>query len=209
MKHKEIKFDELDIHVIDNFPTIIDSITSTFSRLERLFQPFYEDLLVNVNDFLQTNRNFEIYEKWNPEYTPFNIYPKTKEIKSLENLFQFYYGLSLREKRQKKIMSTYEIYFGFYSDDTDNENYKFFNFALANLNPIKHGIANDLKFYKNIESEVTEFKLQIEHPELGSEIEHIQLEVDHLDPKDLQMAYEIYKVKVLLPFLKNCEKTSK
>lgn len=110
---------EIDIKCLANMPMMLDVISSTTNKLERVF----DEIFPKIDDQLLGTELYDEAE-WNFVYTPFSLNaPKgNRGLQSLAPEFQILYEKSFYRKEGRKTIS-FEVSFGYVVDETQNAIY--------------------------------------------------------------------------------------
>ncbi|MBL4716258.1 MAG: hypothetical protein JKX95_06445 [Bacteroidia bacterium] len=203
MKRSEVTFNELDKYTFEHFPKITDSLIGFFQKLERLFNPMYEELLQDVEEFINKNNSYIIKDRYEPAYYPFTSQRqrKIRKIKSLNDEFELRFGFFIEQKIRGTINKQFYILFSFKYHDENKDPY--FCFYIENAINKSNQPIYDLGFYKKMASQLKGFNVDYYHPSEDEEEESVYISEYKLDNKQIELAFEAYKNHVVVPFFNN------
>ena len=197
MKSK-ISFGELDSKCLTELPIILDVLSSTGNKLERIFEPFYNDLFDVINTNKPNEREIETNRKQNIFYPLNDISGK---IKSLYPMFMLKNFINLIKKGDG---SSFYLEFGFFYN-RDSEDYPlpvyYFDITKEITKKLNKPF-NPLKFYKLIQNNLPNINIRIWHPEQGDYDESVELFVEEHSADKIEDGYVTFKNEILIPFLK-------
>jgi len=208
MKPKtKIEFDELDIKCLTEMPLILDVISSTGNKITRLFSPLYSEMNELIKSHLKPNWQID-KKSYDCQIFPLTFETSTRiSIKTFEQNFKIESAIILRKIVKGKEVNYFWAYFGYncFSLEGDNENQFFFIVEKGNVKERYGGTNQTLKFYSQIKNKLSDYNIEISHPEKGDDTESIVLIVDNFSIDKIQDGFNTFKQSILTPFLKSIE----
>lgn len=204
--NNKVSFDELDLKFLNDLPIIAEVISSTSTKITRVFQPIIGDIHELCNNNIP--KGWELDKKKGENiFYPFTSEYGKDNINVLESFFQLKNYLTFVKRSGTKWINYIEVQFGFYYDESYENNKPYFYFLIYKDSSEKFGGKNyPLSFYNKIAPKFSEFKCNITHPELGHEYEQIEIEIDISSTEKIYNAYNLFKNEALLPYLNNLTK---
>jgi hypothetical protein len=200
----KIQFDDLDLKCLTEMPLILEVISATGNKLTRLFMPLYSEM----NKLIKTNlkSNWEIGK----DSFECRIFPLTSQegtrlnIIEFETAFKIESALYLSKKVNGKEVNNFWAYFGYNccKDEYETANYFYFSICKVNLSDKYGGVLQELNFYNKIQSQLTDYTIEIEHRDKGDKREKIELHIDDFSIEKIQDGFNVFKKLMLIPFLK-------
>lgn len=199
---KKIKFDELDLKCIKEMPIIMEVLSSTFNKVGRLITEYAGDSEQVLRKELHSKSGWRIkQEKHKNRFRPLTSEWSTMRIDTLENHFDIHTIIIMRKMVKNKPTLEFWVELGYYFNNTENENLNYFYFLLYRWSQFKKfGFIKEKSFYEKIKKSIKEFPVELSYStddEESIEILCKEINVDRIDE-----AYQIFKNKILIPFIK-------
>lgn len=206
-----ISFDKLDKKCIQELPLIVDVISSTFNKIKILFEPFYNDMQDLIKTELKKKRKWHLSQVTRELiFYPFTTEEVTNltKISLLENFFSLFgeFNIYSGNKEWSKRKASFSIYIGFEYDIDDEIQIPYSYFQIENDDPQKFGEVFNPNFYKKLctLAKHTQSEIDFNHPSLDADDEEtIWLSCIKFDAEQITFAYNTFKAKILIPFLRN------
>lgn len=210
---KRIKLDELDLKFLNELPLIAEVLTSTTSKVNQLFQPFYKRLYEQCSN--NKPIGWEIDFKKTEGGIVYPFFSQDGESKQgsrhteLDNYFQIRSRVTFELKKEKKLLDQIEIACGlYYSTEDDYRVIPYFFFCIQYLIEIKDGLSHfPLSFYEGFQTKYKELRFDIWHPESQSNLEGMQIfiEVNSIE-SEIELAADAFIGDIVPAFLNYLDK---
>ena len=208
MKQKtKITFDELEINCLTEMPLLLDVISSTGNKITRIFEPFQKEM----NEIIKT----ELKPNWEISKKSFDclIFPLTDQEELKINITSFDTNLKIEcatklvKIEKGKEVNFFWAYFGYkcFNEEEESTNIFYFNVTKSNIKERFGGAINELKFYKDIKSKCKDYNIEISHPDIGDELEDIELQITEFSIEKITDGFETYRDNILTPFLQTMQ----
>lgn len=207
MKSNKTDFDELDLKCLTELPILLDVLSSTGSKIARIFKPLTEECDEIIKSNMPKNWSLDSNQSYNLLFFPFYGFSSQKKItiEALDNAFKIESAFYICKKVDKKHVNFLWVYFGytFSNMEDDSENHYYFSIAKEPAVDKYEGCINSNEFYKNISLKNKSFEIEIEHPERGGTRESIDVKVKEHNIEKIQASFNFFKTEVLIPTLRN------
>lgn len=203
----KISFDDLDLKVLSEIPLLSEVLTSATNKIVRIFTPIYDKIYDTCAKYLPNEWEIDKKSSQNTIY-PFSRSEGKERATFLENYFQVKNSVILALKKDKKWVNFTEVQFGFYyNEEYEAKGYPYFYFQLLKNPSSKfQGKLYPLSYYESIKEKHTDYNFIIEHPEIGSEEEYIELTIDLDEIEKILPASYLFIEEILPDYLQGIMK---
>lgn len=208
-KGKNIEFDELDLKCLNEMPLLIDVLASTGNKVGKLLSNYHNDLKNVLSDTLpkgwsisNSSNSKDSYEILYFPITDEYDMPKIK-INTLSSQIRIESCFKIIKEGQKGVFLW--LFFGYlcYSYEEEIINTFYFSFSKSEIKEKNGGTLNTLDFYKKIEQKITNYDIEILHPEQNDDTESFEISVKDFNIITINDAYKTYLENVVTPILIN------
>jgi hypothetical protein len=199
----KITFDKLDKKCIQELPLLVDVISSTYNKLKIQFDEYYDEVLDILSKTLKKKKWYLHNREHKNVFYPFtgDDYSNQRKITTLNNYFYMENYFYLYKGNYYKPKDYCNIEFGHCLEDFTCAYFGIYRNWQLN----KYGLIYPYNFYEKIRKSIKNeyIKTILYHPEHGDEEEHFQIYCRDFDIQKIDKTFEIFKIKILIPFLNN------
>jgi len=200
---KKIEFDELDVKCIKEMPIITEVLASTFNKIGRLAERYFNDLEPVIKKDLRGKSGWKINERRSNKKRFRPVTSGDSKINELEDFFQVYSRIFVEKVVKDKLVCEFCINSGYYFDNTENKNWNYFYFIIERWWAIKNfGFINEKSFYEKIKKSIKEFPVEISYE---NNEESIEIQCEEINVGKINETYQVFKSKILEPFIGSLE----
>lgn len=211
------RFDELDKKVFNEMPLLVPLLQSTFNKVGHLFDQ-YSQRIISVIEQQKLNYWELDKRKIKTRYAPLydsavsfgNQKDTMKQIQELQNIFEVYNMICLKERKRKNRTNLREIFIfgGYYFeiDEGKTSNQLYFQVSQFDIKNIEEALYKKEQYQKMAEK--ISYKTEISHPIDGvkENDEYINVYLRELDEDKIEQLFLEFEKHILGPFLQDLDK---